>query len=325
MDKNRVISGLLSAIVLFLAWRAICEIFKTIVRWTFALPVIVAFVFADEYYERISLRLLGHLCALVAILLTLKLYHILCRKKIPYLLCLPRLNPTRKLKVVAEFAIGASIGFIMAIIDVLILYPVDVSQLIISGEYRINPFPKEATGLFIWIIGIDLIATLTEEIAWRGGVLNCFLTGSIGSKGDRRRSGEIPEVNIYKNKIARWPIWLSAFLFGFWHLIPGNHDIWRVMHLSLVLGPMLAMLYLISERRIWMPWGCHLLWNLVCLVMTGSPKEGYEGVITSDSIPGYNYLFALLLGVFYYHCAMRYLVFKSKLLQRQVATPALLG
>jgi membrane protease YdiL (CAAX protease family) len=76
---------------------------------------------------------------------------------------------------------------------------------------------------------------------------------------------------------------LSALIFGFLHIWNPNATLFSSVSIALTAGVILAMLYVIT-RRLWVPIGLHIGWNLTLGGVYGAPVSGGEpgGIVVSD-------------------------------------------
>jgi membrane protease YdiL (CAAX protease family) len=158
------------------------------------------------------------------------------------------LDPRRGLR---ETGYGILLGFGFISLIMLVMW--------ISGGYHIDRFTAVAA---IWpFVIMSVQAGIVEEIISRGVIFRIAEEG-IGTWGS---------------------VILSALIFGFLHIWNPNATLFSSVSIALTAGVILAMLYVIT-RRLWVPIGLHIGWNLTLGGVYGAPVSGGEpgGIVVSD-------------------------------------------
>jgi membrane protease YdiL (CAAX protease family) len=70
-----------------------------------------------------------------------------------------------------------------------------------------------------------------------------------------------------------WAVLLSAFVFGFLHSWNPNATVFSSISIALTAGVILALLYVLT-RKLWVPIGLHIGWNLTLGGIYGAPVSG---------------------------------------------------
>jgi membrane protease YdiL (CAAX protease family) len=132
----------------------------------------------------------------------------------------------------------------------------------LAGGYKVSGLNSVA---ILWpILIMSVQAGIVEEILSRGIIFRIAEEG-IGTW---------------------WSILLSAFIFGFMHIMNPNATLFSSVSIALTAGVILAMLYVIT-RQLWIPIGLHIGWNFTLGGIYGAPVSGGEpGGILNATFPG---------------------------------------
>lgn len=96
---------------------------------------------------------------------------------------------------------------------------------------------------------------------------------------------------IVEEFLGTWlSVLLSALVFGFMHIWNPNATIFSSLSIALTAGVILALLYVIT-RKLWVPIGLHIGWNLTLGGIYGAPVSGTEAVgLLKGSLQGPEWL-----------------------------------
>lgn len=143
----------------------------------------------------------------------------------------------------AAIGIGAMIG--------LVLFGSVILNLVFLDYYTVSGLgsPIAALGLF----GMLVAASVTEEVMFRGILFR-----------------------IFEEWTGTWiALGITSILFGLMHLVNPNASLWGALAIAVEAGGLLTAAY-IATRRLWLPIGLHIGWNIA------------GGVIFSTEVSGNN-------------------------------------